>query len=109
MYNIRMIVDPLAEQARAVIFIRLKKGVRASPVCRAVMGWLSETRVDPFVAEIRRSSDGQVLLRLSCEVTVEPLCTFLEFLDQVRVICESLNMSDEQTRHMVAWARERLG
>lgn len=104
-----MIDDPLAEQARTVMYIRLKGGIRASPLCRAVMGWLCDGRVDPFVAEIRRTPDGQILLRLSCEVTLEPLCTFLEFLDQIRIICESLKLTDEQTRHMVAWARERLG
>lgn len=104
-----MTVDPIAEQARAVLHARLRQGVKASPLCRAVMGWLCDTRTDPAIADIRRTAEGRIWLRLSDEGTLEPLCTFLEFLDQIRIVCESLRMTDEQTRQMVAWARQRLG
>jgi hypothetical protein len=94
--------------ARALIAGALSRGVRATPLCRAVMGWLCGAPTEPSVAEIRRSADGWVWLRLSGESAATPLLSYLEFLDQVRVICRALRMSDDQTRQITGWAQMRL-
>ncbi len=101
--------DPLAESALAVLRSRLRAGVRATPLCLAVMGWLADVPVGPDVAEARLCADGKVWLRLSDERRLEPLCSFLEFLDQVRTVCVALAMDEPQTAWVVGWARRRLG
>ena len=98
-----------AEDTRAFLQSSLERGVKASPLCVAVIGWLCGVRTDPFIADIQRSPSGQVLLRLSGERSAEPVCSFLEFLDQVRIIGESLGLPQAQTMQLVAWARQWLG
>jgi len=104
-----MPAEPRAEDPRALLRSHLENGVKASPLCVAVIGWLCGVPTDPFIADIHRSADGQVLLRLSGERSTEPLCSFLEFLDQIRIIGESLQMPQAQTMHLVALARQWLG
>ncbi len=104
-----MLADPLTDETLAVLKDRLAAGVKATPLCIAVIGWLCETPTDPAIAEIRRNAEGLVWLRLSDESRMEPLCSFLEFLSQVRIISASLQMTEEQTQHLVAWTRQRLG
>ncbi len=104
-----MSADPGAEDLRAYLQSCLERGVKASPLCVAVIGWLCGVPTDPFIADIRRSPDGQVLLRLSGERAATPVCSFLEFLDQIRIIGESLGLPQAQTMQLVAWAREWLG
>lgn len=104
-----MPAEPCAEDPRAFLQSCLERGVKASPLCVAVIGWLCGVRTDPFIADIRRSSDGQVLLRLSGERSAEPVCSFLEFLDQIRIIGESLGLPQAQTMQIVSWARQWLG
>lgn len=101
--------DPGADDPRLLLQAHLQRGVKASPLCVAVIGWLCGVRTNPFLADIRRSADGQVLVRLSGEKTMEPVCSFLEFLDQIRIICESLRLSQPQTMQIVALARQWLG
>ena len=88
---------------------RLAAGIKVTPVCLAVIGWLCETPTDPAIAEIRRTDEGRVWLRLSDETRMEPLCSFLDFLSQVRIIGHSLKLSEPQTQHLIAWTRQRLG
>ena len=105
----RMPVDLRAEDPRLLLKSHLQRGVKASPLCLAVIGWLCEVQTDPFIADIQRSPNGQILIRLSGERSLEPFCSFLEFLDQIRVICESLRMPPAQTMQIVALARQWLG
>ena len=88
---------------------RLADGVKVTPVCLAVIGWLCETPTDPSIAEIQRSGEGRVWLRLSDEARMEPLCSFLDFLSQIRIIGDSLGLSEPQIQTLVAWTRSRLG
>ncbi len=100
---------PGAEDPRAFLQSCLERGVKASPLCIAVIGWLCGVKTNPFIADIRRTPDGQVLLRLSGERSAEPVCSFLEFLDQIRIIGDSLGLPQAQTMQLVAWARQWLG
>jgi len=100
---------PGAADPRAFLQSCLERGVKASPLCIAVIGWLCGVKTNPFIADIRRTSDGQVLLRLSGERSAEPVCSFLEFLDQIRIIGDSLGLPQAQTMQLVAWARQWLG
>ena len=95
--------DPLA-----VLRARLQAGVRASDLCVAVMGWLCDCPSDPSVAQTGLQG-GQVWVRLSDEDRLEPIMSFLEFLDQVRTICTSLGLTDAQAAQVVARARHLLG
>ena len=103
-----MTTDPATEYALAALQARLDRGVRATPLCLAVMGWLCRKRTVPFIADIRLAADGQVWLRLSDETAAAPICSFLEFLDQVRIICQSIPMTDSETRQLVALAQHLL-
>jgi hypothetical protein len=96
------------ETVRVRLREALKGDVRVTPLCRAIMGWLCEAPTVPSVAEIRVSGDGRVWLRLSDEAYPEPTGTFLEFLEQIRVLCLALGISEEQTRQAVGWAQFRL-
>ena len=104
-----MLADPLTDETLGVLKSRLLDGVKATPLCLAVIGWLCETPTEPAVAEIRRNAEGLVWLRLSDEARLEPLCSFLDFLSQVRIICQFLQMTETQTQQMIAWTRQRLG
>lgn len=104
-----MPVESRAEDPRIYLKARLQSGVNASPLCIAVIGWLCEVQTDPFIADIQRSADGLILIRLSGERSLEPFCSFLEFLDQIRIICETLRMPQAQTMQIVAQARHWLG
>ena len=104
-----MLADPLTDETLTVLRNRLAAGVKATPLCLAVIGWLCETPTEPAIAEIRRNAEGLVWLRLSDESRMEPLCSFLDFLSQVRIISSSLQMTEEQTQHLIAWTRQRLG
>jgi len=104
-----MLADPLTDETLSVLKSRLAAGVKATPLCLAVIGWLCETPTEPAIAEIRRNAEGLVWLRLSDETRMEPLCSFLDFLSQVRIISSSLHMTEEQTQHLIAWTRQRLG
>jgi hypothetical protein len=97
-----------AEDALAHIRERLRRGVRASPLCLAVMGWLAGEPTEPHVADIRRTGEGLVWLRLSDEPELTPLCAFTQFLAQIEVICAALPLDEEQTQRVIAAARARL-
>lgn len=97
------------EAALSLLRSRLRQGLKATPLCLAIIGWLCDTPTDPSVAEIRLHPDGQVWLRLSDEVTLEPLCPSIQFLQQVSIICQSVGMTQGQTRATVTWAGEKLG
>ncbi len=92
----------------AVLRSRLQEGVRASDLCVAIIGWLCGHPTDPCVAEARLGG-GQVWLRLSGERRLEPAMSFLEFLDQVRIICTSVGLTEAQSALVVARARHLLG
>jgi len=104
-----MLADPFTDETLSVLKSRLAAGVKATPLCLAVIGWLCETPTEPAIAEIRRNAEGLVWLRLSDETRMEPLCSFLDFLAQVRIISASLQMTETQTQHLIAWTRQRLG
>ena len=95
--------DPL-ELLRA----RLMRGVRASALCVAVLGWLCGVPTDPSIAEVGMSW-GQVMLRLSDEASPSPFGTLSEFLDEIRLLCASLGLTYAQTARVVSWARHRMG
>ncbi len=97
-----------AEDGPALIRSRLRRGARASPLCLAVMGWLSGTPTEPHVADIRRTGEGRLWLRLSDEPELAPLCSFAEFLEQIEVICASVPLDEAQTRRIVESVRVRL-
>ena len=101
-------IPPGPEGFRAILQAALARGARMTPLCRAVVGWLCELPTEPSIAEIRVGGDGRVRLRLSDEAYPEPISTFLEFLEQVHVLCVALGMTEEQTRHAVGWAQSRL-
>lgn len=103
------LADPILEETLDTLKRRLAGGLKATPLCVAVVGWLCETPTDPAIAEIHRGGEGLVWLRLSDETRMEPLCAFLEFLSQVRIICTSLSLSEAQTQAAVAWTRQQLG
>jgi hypothetical protein len=86
----------------------LQAGIRASHLCVAIMGWLCNHSTVPSVAETKLQG-GQVWLRLSDEDRLEPVMSFLEFLDQVRIVCVSIGLTDAQTAQVVARARHLLG
>ena len=100
---------PLAENPLEILKTRLEAGVNATPLCVAITGWIADVPTTPSVAEIRRSAEGDILLRLSDEETAEPLCSFFEFLKEVRVICQSFGLSESQTARVAAEVRRRLG
>ncbi len=100
--------DRQKTDARALMKASLQKGIRATPLCLAIMGWLCDVPTDPAVAQMRRSADGQVWLRLSDEAVSEPLCSYREFLDQLRIICASLEMTEEHYKQIAGWAQMRL-
>ena len=104
-----MLADPLTDETLNALQNRLAAGVKATPLCLAVIGWLCETPTEPAIAEIQRNAEGLVWLRLSDESRMEPLCSFLDFLAQVRIISASLGMNEAQAQHLVAWTRQRLG
>ena len=104
-----MLADLSPTETLNILKSRLKSGIKATPLCLAVIGWLCETPTEPAIAEIRRNAEGLVWLRLSDEARLEPLCSFLDFLAQVRIISVSLGMTEAQTQHLVAWTRQRLG
>ena len=97
------------EEAISLLKTRLEEGVKASPLCIAVIGWLTEVRTEPYIADIRRSGEGRVWLRMSDEDVLSPLCSFYEFLGQVRIICQVVKMTEEQSAQIVSLARHRLG
>ena len=100
---------PLAENPLEILKTRLEAGVNATPLCVAITGWIADAPTEPSVTEIRRSAEGDILLRLSDEETAEPLCSFFEFLKEVRVICQSFGLSESQTARVAADVRRRLG
>ncbi len=112
-----LVPDAVAEETEAeetladtlgVLKHRLAGGVKATPVCLAVLGWLCETPTDPAIAEIQRTAEGRVWLRLSDESRMEPLCSFQDFLTQVRIIGTALSLTEAQTQALVAWTRKKL-
>jgi hypothetical protein len=100
--------DPRTMEARALMKASLQSGVKTTPLCQAIMGWLCGAVTEPSVAQMRRSADGIVWLRLSDEAALAPLCSYREFLDQLRIICASLHMTEEQERQIAGWAQMRL-
>ena len=103
-----MLSPTLPDHPLALLKDRLEAGVNATPLCLAVIGWLAGVPTEPSIAEIRRADDGNVLLRLSEEAQAEPLCSFLDFLKEVRVICHTLGLSEAQTARVAAEVRQRL-
>jgi hypothetical protein len=95
------------EPALATVRARLQQGVRATPLCRAIMGWLCETPTTPSVVDVGLFQ-GDVWLRLSDEAEPEPVGTLLNFLAQVHLIAVSLGMNEEEAQQIVAAARRRL-
>ena len=104
-----MFVDTALEEAMSLLRTRLSEGLKVSPLCLAVIGWLTEVPTEPYILDIRRSAEGRVWLRLSDEDDLAPLCSFYEFLGQVRIICQAVKMSEEQSSQIVSLTRYRLG
>ena len=100
---------PLAENPLEILKTRLEAGVNATPLCVAITGWIADVPTAPSVVEIRRSAEGDIVLRLSDEETLEPLCSFFDFLKQIRTICQSLGLTEGQTARVAADVRQRLG
>ena len=101
--------ETLLAETLSVLKSRLAGGVKVTPACLAVIGWLCETPTEPAIAEIRRNAEGLVWLRLSDESRMEPLCSFLDFLAQVQIIGRSLTLTEPQIQSLIAWTRSRLG
>ena len=99
----------IADNPLDILKTRLEAGVNATPLCIAITGWIADVPTTPSVADIHRSAEGDILLRLSDEETAEPLCTFFEFLKEVRVICQSFGLSEAQTARVAIEVRRRLG
>ena len=100
--------DPyLSENPLEILRHRLGAGVKATPLCLAIMGWLANSPTNPFVAAIMLRGE-EVALRLSDEPTLEPLSSLGEFLDQVAVICQSLRFDAAQTSYLLTRARDLL-
>ncbi len=97
------------EACLSLLRSRLRQGLKVTPLCIAIIGWLCDVSVNPYVTEIRHNPDDQVWLRLSDEFALEPLCSSVEFLQQVRIICQAVGMTEGQTRATVAWAQGKLG
>jgi hypothetical protein len=96
------------EATLSLLRSRLRQGIKATPLCIAVIGWLCDTPTDPAVAEIRHNTDGRVWLRLSDEEAIAPFGSEIEFLQQVSIVCQALGMAQGQTRAAVTWAKEKL-
>lgn len=105
--NLDMQQSASNRQAVEIVRARLRQGVKATPLCIAIMGWLGETMTTPYATAVVLR-DGDVWVRLSNEDSPERVCSFLDFLSQVRVICVSLAMTETQTQQIVALARSRL-
>lgn len=103
----RMNTSRLADNPLEILRLRLEAGVKATPLCVAIMGWLCNVPTDPFVAAIRLHG-GEVALRLSDEPALEPLCPLADFLDQVQVICHSIQFDTAQTNFILTRARHLL-
>ncbi len=88
---------PWTQNALEILKSRLEASIKATPLCIAIAGWIADVHTELSVADIRRSAEGDVLLRLSDEETVETLSTFFEFLNQVKVICQLLALNEVQT------------
>ena len=100
--------DPyLSDNPLEILRLRLATGVKATPLCLAIMGWLTNVPTVPFVAAIVLQ-DEQVTLRLSDEAAMEPLGSVGEFLDQVAVICHALRFDGAQTSYLLTRARDLL-
>ena len=99
----------IAENPFDILKARLERGVNATALCIAITGWIADVPTNPSVADIHRSADGDILLRLSDEASAEPLCSFFEFLKEVRVICQSFGLSESQTARVATEVRRRLG
>ena len=100
---------PLAENPLEILKARLERGVNATPLCVAITGWIADVPTSPSVEEICRSAEGDILLRLSDEEAAEPLCSFFDFLKQIRTICQSLGLTEGQTARVATEVRRRLG
>lgn len=100
---------PLADNPLEILKAHLQAGVSATPLCIAITGWIADVPTTPSVADIRRSAEGNILLRLSDEETVEPLYSFFDFLKQIRTVCHSLGLTEGQTARVAAEVRRRLG
>jgi hypothetical protein len=98
-----------ANNPRELLKARLQAGVKATPLCVAITGWIADVPTNPSVVDIRRSAEGDILLRLSDEDSAEPLCTFFDFLKQVRIICQSFGLNEAQTARVATEVRQRLG
>ncbi len=100
--------DPyLAQNPLEILRRRLEDGIRATPLCVAIMGWLANVPTAPFVASITLYGE-QVALRLSDESALEPLSSVGDFLDQIAVICQSLHFDAAQTSYLLTRARDLL-
>ena len=66
--------DTRTIDARALMKASLKSGIKTTPLCQAIMGWLCGAVTEPSVAEMRRSADGTVWLRLSDETALVNRC-----------------------------------
>ena len=97
----------LADNPLEILRRRLEAGVKATPLCIAVIGWLCNDPTDPFIAAIKLQGN-QVTLRLSNEPAAEPVCSLLDFLDQIRVVCEFMQLGAAQTSYVVTRARDLL-
>ncbi len=100
--------DPyLSENPLKILRVRLASGVKATPLCIAVIGWLCNDPTDPFIAAIQLQG-AQVFLRLSDESALEPACSLIDFLHQVKVICQFFEFDSAQTRYVVERVRQML-
>ena len=97
----------LADNPLEILRHRLEAGVKATPLCLAIMGWLANVTMVPFVAAIMLRGE-QVALRLSDEAALGPLGSVGDFLNQIAVICRSLSLDGAQTSYLLTRARDLL-
>jgi hypothetical protein len=104
-----MMTDDTANaDPRDILRARLQEGVRVSSLSVAVLGWVCDVPTQPSVGEVSLRS-GQVTMRMADEGVFFPFGSLTEFLDQTRIVCGSLGLTDAQTEWVVARARRRLG
>jgi hypothetical protein len=97
-----MMTDDTANaDPRDILRARLQEGVRVSSLSVAVLGWVCDVPTQPSVGEVSLRS-GQVTMRMADEGVFFPFGSLTEFLDQTRIVCGSLGLTDAQTEWVVA-------
>ena len=102
-----MPAPPRPDDPLEILRLRLETGVKVTPLCRAVIGWLANVPTDPFVAAVALRGE-RVALRLSDEPGLEPFGSLDDFLTQIAVVGRSLGLDAAQTSFLLTRARDLL-